>query len=98
MFAESADVQTAFGDALLTNPVAAAISEEDIASDGRIRSLIRRSLVQSIAKRIGAKTDGSRRLWEAKPYRNHTSTTKRTECIEHYLFALSQSKGSRTPH
>ena len=96
VFAESADVQTAFGDALLTNPVAAAISEEDIANDGRIRSLIRRSLVQSIAKRIGAKTDGSRRLWEAKPYRDHTFDNKASPLHRALSIRLESIEGK--PH
>ena len=71
VFADSADVQTAFGSALRSNPVAAAISEEDIAKDGRIRSLVRRSLVQSVARRLNAQTDGTRRIWEAAHYKDH---------------------------
>jgi len=71
-FADSAEIQKAFGAALRSSPVAAAISEEDLATDGRIRSLFRRALVQSVASRIGAMTDGSRRLWEAAPNRDHT--------------------------
>lgn len=71
-FAESTDIKNAFGLALRGNPVAAAISEEDLAKDGRIQSLFRRALVQSLAEMIGAASDGQRRLWEVDPYRNQT--------------------------
>src|SRR4030095_12819615 len=70
-FADSKDIQEAFGPALRSNPTAAAISEDDLANDGRIRSLLRRALVQSVANLIGAMTDGSRRLWEAAHYTEH---------------------------
>ena len=70
--AASADLRAAFGSALVSEPVAVAISEDDVAKDGRIRSLVRRSLVQSVAQYVDARTDGSRRIWEAGPYREHT--------------------------
>jgi hypothetical protein len=69
--AESADIIKAFGPALRGNPIAAAISEEDVANDGRIRSLVRRSLVQSVARYLEASTDGSRRVWEPTRYRDY---------------------------
>lgn len=71
-FANGADVQKGFGPALRGSPIAAAISEDDIVKDGRIRSLFRRALVQSVASRIGAMTDGSRRLWAAAHYKDHS--------------------------
>lgn len=71
-FADSADILKAFGVALRGSPIAAAISEDDLAKDGRIRSLLRRALVQSVASLIGAMTDGSHRLWEAAHYKDHT--------------------------
>lgn len=70
-FAETADIKNAFGAALLGSPIAAAISEEDLVKDGRIRSLYRRALVQSMANVIGVATDGQRRLWEIAHYRDH---------------------------
>lgn len=69
--AESSDIQDAFRGLLLSNPTSVAISAEDLANDGRIRSLLRRALVQSVAAQIGAITDNSRRLWESDPYKNH---------------------------
>jgi len=63
-------IQQAFGIILRGGPVAVDISEEDIAKDGRIRSLLRRALVQGIAKHIHVETDGSRRLWESKHYKS----------------------------
>lgn len=66
-FAESKDILEAFGSALRANPTAAAISADDLAKDGRIRSLVRRALVQSLGDFTGAMTDGSRRLWEIAP-------------------------------
>ncbi len=71
-FADSAEIQKTFGSALRSSPIAVAISEEDLTNDGRIRSLLRRALAQSLAKQFGAITDGSRRLWEAAHYKNHT--------------------------
>jgi hypothetical protein len=62
-------VQQAFGIALRGSPVTVALSEEDIAKDGRIRSLLRRALIQSVAKHVHAETDGTRRLWEAEHYK-----------------------------
>ncbi|HEY5779100.1 MAG TPA: SIR2 family protein [Chthoniobacterales bacterium] len=70
-FADSKDIQDAFGAQLRSSPTAVAISEDDLANDGRIRSLLRRGLVQSVANRIGAMTDNSRRLWEAAHYKEH---------------------------
>lgn len=64
----SQQVQQAFGIALRGIPVAVALSEEDIAKDGRIRSLLRRALIQSVAKHVHAETDGTRRLWETEHY------------------------------
>lgn len=68
IFADNVDIQQAFGEVLHSKSVAVAISDEDISKDGRIRSLIRRTLIQSIARHIGANTDGRRRLWEQVPY------------------------------
>lgn len=67
-FADSKDIQDAFGPALRLNPTAVALSADDLAKDGRIRSLLRRALVQSLATYFSAKTDNSRRLWEAAHY------------------------------
>ncbi|MCB1204411.1 MAG: SIR2 family protein [Verrucomicrobiae bacterium] len=67
-FADSKDIQDAFKGQLRSNPIAAAISADDLANDGRIRSLLRRALVQSLANDLGAMTDHSRRLWESSHY------------------------------
>ncbi|MDB5763944.1 MAG: nuclease [Herminiimonas sp.] len=64
----SSDVQLAFGSALRGIPVTVALSEEDVARDGRIRSLLRRALIQSVAKQLQSDTDGSRRIWEPQHY------------------------------
>ncbi|MFZ3116485.1 MAG: SIR2 family protein [Syntrophales bacterium] len=64
-------VQQAFGVTLRSSPVAVALSEEDVAKDGRIRSLLRRALIQSVAKHVHAETDGTRRLWETEHYKKH---------------------------
>lgn len=66
----SQEVQQAFGSSLRSNPVTVALSEEDIAKDGRIRSLLRRALIQSIAMYVNAETDGTRRLWETSHYKD----------------------------
>lgn len=95
-FADSADVQKAFGAALVGNPVAAAISEDDIGQDGRIRSLIRRSLVQSVARRLSANTDGSRRVWEATHYRDHRLDDKSYRVHRAVSFRLESIEGK--PH
>lgn len=70
-------LQKAFGTALRGSPVTVALSEDDIAKDGRIQSLLRRSLVRSLAQQVGADTDGVRRLWEKTSYqsRQHEGTT-----------------------
>ena len=70
-FADGKDIQDAFGAHLRSNPTSAAISDNDLANDGRIRSLLRRGLVQSLANRIGAMSDESRRLWEHEHYKEH---------------------------
>jgi hypothetical protein len=70
-FADSKDIQDAFGSALRSNPVSAGISDDDFAGNGRIRSLLRRALVQSIASQLGALTDSSRRIWEVAHYAEH---------------------------
>jgi hypothetical protein len=72
VFADISDIQTAFGSFLRGNPTAAAISADDLANDGRIRSLLRRALVQSLARQFGTLTDSSRRLWEKTHYRDFT--------------------------
>jgi len=92
-FADSADIQEAFGPALRGSPVAAAISEQDLASDGRIRSLLRRALVQSVASKIGAMTDGSRRLWEVAHYRDHTLLNTRYQLHRAVSFRLESIGG-----
>jgi hypothetical protein len=96
VFADSADVQTAFGAALRSNPVAAAISEDDIAKDGRIRSLVRRSLVQSVARRLNANSDGSRRIWEAAHHREHILDDKRY--LVHPAISLRLESIEGRPH
>jgi SIR2-like protein len=96
VFADSEDAQSAFGTALRGNPVAAAISEHDIAKDGRIRSLVRRSLVQSIARRLSVNTDGTRRIWEAAHYRDHTLDGKRYLLHPAISFRLESIEGK--PH
>ncbi|MGF6410070.1 SIR2 family protein [Paraburkholderia sp. MM5482-R1] len=55
---------------------ALAISDEEFAKDGRIRSLIQRCFVRSSAKLIDVETDG-RRLWEAAHYttKKHNGVT-----------------------
>lgn len=95
-FADSVDIQKAFGSALRGSPIAAAISEEDLAKDGRIRSLLRRALVQSVASRIGAMTDGSRRLWEAAHYRDHTLQNTKYRVHRAVSFRLESIGGK--PH
>jgi hypothetical protein len=95
-FADSADIQKAFGPALRGSPVAAAISEDDLAKDGRIRSLLRRALVQSMASRLGAMTDGSRRLWEAAHYRDHTLQNTKYRVHRAVSFRLESIGGK--PH
>lgn len=72
VFADSVDIQRAFGSALRSSPMSVPMSDDDLLNDGRIRSLFRRALVQSVARMIGAITDGSRRLWEAVHYREHS--------------------------
>lgn len=67
----SQEVQKVFGSALRVSPVAVPLSEEDIAKDGRIVSLIRRGLIQSVAKQFHFQTDGTRRVWEAEHYKDH---------------------------
>ena len=62
-------IQDAFGPELRSNPVAVAISEDDIAKDGRIVSLLRRALIQSVAKKFCIETDGTRRVWETTYYK-----------------------------
>lgn len=94
--ADSADIQKAFGPALRGSPIAAAISEDDLAKDGRIRSLLRRALVQSVASRTGAMTDGSRRLWEAAHYGDHTLQNTKYRVHRAVSFRL-ESIGGR-PH
>ena len=64
----SQQIHKSFGSALRGNPVAVALSENDIVKDGRIQSLFRRSLVFSIAKQVRADTDGERRVWETNFY------------------------------
>lgn len=64
----SQQIHQSFGNALRGNPVAVALSEDDIVKDGRIQSLFRRSLVLSIAKLIQVETDGGRRIWESDFY------------------------------
>ncbi len=68
--AGSQQIQQAFGSVLRGNPVAVALSDEDIAKDGRIQSLLRRALVQSLASRVGGETDGNRRVWETSAYKH----------------------------
>jgi hypothetical protein len=92
-FADSADVQRAFGPALRGSPIAVAISAEDIAKDGRIRSLVRRALIQSLARRIGAATDGSRRLWQALHYTEHTLQNTKYRVHAAVSFRLESIKG-----
>ncbi len=70
-FADASDIQESFSSALKSKPVTTALSEQDVASDGRIRSLLRRSLVQSVANLIQADSDQSRRIWEVKHYTEH---------------------------
>jgi hypothetical protein len=65
----SQEIQKAFGVTLRSNPVAVALSEEDVAKDGRIRSLLRRALIQSVAKHVHVESDGNRRLWEPTHYK-----------------------------
>ncbi len=66
----SQHAKQAFGAALRSSPVAVALSEEDIAKDGRIQSLLRRALIQSVAKDVHVETDGIRRIWEPAHYRD----------------------------
>lgn len=94
--ADSADIQKAFGPALRGSPIVAAISEDDLAKDGRIRSLLRRALVQSVANRIGAMTDGSRRLWEAAHYRDYTLQNTKYRVHRAVSFRLESIGGK--PH
>ncbi|MHB1621043.1 MAG: SIR2 family protein [Sulfuricella sp.] len=72
VLSDSQHIQKVFGTALRGNPVAVALSEEDIAKDRRIQSLLRRALIQSIAKQLHAETDGSRRVWETSSYKDQT--------------------------
>ncbi|KXS32553.1 MAG: Uncharacterized protein AWT59_1322 [Candidatus Gallionella acididurans] len=68
----SQQIHQSFGKALRANPVAVALSEDDIAKDKRIQSLFRRSLVLSVAKKIQADTDGGRRIWDTNFYDERT--------------------------
>ena len=95
-FADSADIQKAFGPTLRGSPIAAAISEDDLTKDGRIRSLVQRALVQSVANRIGALTDGTRRLWEAAHYRDHTLQSTKYRVHRAVSFRLEAIGGK--PH
>lgn len=95
-FADSADIHRAFGVALRSSPITAAISEDDVAKDGRIRSLLRRALVQSTASLIGAMTDGSRRLWEPTHYRDHTLQNAKYRVHRAVSFRLESIGGK--PH
>lgn len=65
----ASDIRVAFDSALVEGPVAAAISDADLARDGRIQSLYRRALVQSVARLLDVDTDGGRRIWDKLPYR-----------------------------
>lgn len=71
-FADCSEIQQIFGCALRSKPVAIAISSEDLLKNGGIRSLMRRALVQSIALNNGVLSDGSRRIWDSIPYKEHT--------------------------
>lgn len=90
-FADVEDLKQAFGAALQGNPVTVSLSAEDIAKDGRICSLLRRALVQSLGTFLGSRTDGNRLLWEPvhyeerkiqnSTYRVHASVSFRLESI-----------------
>lgn len=62
-------IQAVFGSAVRGTPVAVAISAEDIAKDGRILSLFRRTLIHGIANLLHVETDGVRRVWELTHYK-----------------------------
>lgn len=92
-FADPQDIQKAFGSSLRSSPVPAAISEDDVSSDGRIRSLVRRSLVQSVARRVSANTDGNRRLWEAAHYTEHSLDGQKYHLHKALSFRLESMRG-----
>lgn len=96
VLADSTDIKNAFGTAIIGRATPAAISEEDLAKDGRIRSLIRRALVQSVARRLGAATDGNRRLWEVAHYREHPLNDKTFRVHRAVSFRLESIEGK--PH
>lgn len=92
----SQQLQHAFGPVLRGGPVAVALSEEDIARDGRIRSLFRRALIQAVAARVHAETDGTRRLWEATHYRDEVLQGTRYRLYRALSFRLISLEGR--PH
>ncbi|MEK7950449.1 SIR2 family protein [Luteolibacter sp. Y139] len=71
-FAETSDVLAAFSDAITGEPISDALTEVQLEKDPRILSLVRRALVQSIAKLLGLGTDSNRRVWETTSYDKHT--------------------------
>jgi hypothetical protein len=61
---ESISLQKSFHSVIRSKPVAVALSEQNILKDRRIQSLLRRTLVRSVASHIVGQTDGTRRVWE----------------------------------
>lgn len=60
--------QRLFANYLNGSPNEVQISDENLISDGRILGLYRRALLIAAANTIGAKTDKTRRIWEAESY------------------------------
>lgn len=92
----SQQVRQAFGLALRSSPVMVALAEEDIAKDKRIRSLLCRALVQSVAKHMQAETDGRRRVWEATHYKDQVLSGARYRLHRALSFRLMCLEGK--PH
>ena len=89
----SSQVQLAFGATLRAVPIAVPLSENEIAKDGRIRSLLRRALILGVAKHVAAETDGTRRIWERLPYKDQTHNNKKYRlhrAVSFRLISLSQ--------
>lgn len=92
----SVQVQKVFGPSLRNSPVAVALSAEDIAKDGRIRSLLCRALIQSVTRHIQAETDGTRRLWEPTPYKDQVLQGTKYRLYRALSFRLISLEGR--PH
>lgn len=70
-------ISSALNKKLQKKPNAFAISEADVAQDGRICFLFRQALVISLAEHLNVHSDDQRRLWERSPYQNQSHKGRR---------------------